>query len=77
MRIRGGAARAYYVGIETAGLAIPGACGRSNALCVVPIGMEEGTETDVPGRRSALWSASRRSFASSAPRSASKTSPAT
>jgi hypothetical protein len=48
MRIRGGTARAYYVGIETAGLAVPGAMRPLRALCVVPIGMEEGTETDVP-----------------------------
>ncbi|HVW36108.1 MAG TPA: Hsp70 family protein, partial [Pirellulales bacterium] len=48
IRIRGGTARSYYVGIETAGLAIPGAQRPLRALCVVPIGMEEGTETDVP-----------------------------
>jgi len=49
VRIRGGTARSYYVGIETAGLAIPGAPRPLRALCVVPIGMEEGTEADVPG----------------------------
>lgn len=48
IRIRGGTARAYYVGIETSGLAIPGAPRPLQALCVVPFGMEEGTETDVP-----------------------------
>jgi hypothetical protein len=48
VRIRGGTARAYYVGIETAGPAVPGAPRPLQALCVVPIGMEEGTETDVP-----------------------------
>ncbi len=48
LRIRGGTARSYYVGIETAGLAIPGAARPLRALCVVPIGMEEGSETDVP-----------------------------
>ena len=48
VRIRGGTARSYYVGIETAGLAIPGAVRPLRALCVVPFGMEEGTETDVP-----------------------------
>jgi hypothetical protein len=48
IRIRGGTARSYYVGIETAGLAIPGAARPLRALCVVPIGMEEGTETEVP-----------------------------
>lgn len=48
VRIRGGTARSYYVGIETAGLAIPGAPRPLRALCVVPFGMEEGTECDVP-----------------------------
>jgi hypothetical protein len=48
VRIRGGTARSYYVGIETAGLAIPGAPRPLRALCVVPFGMEEGTAVDVP-----------------------------
>ena len=48
IRIRGGTARSYYVGIETAGLAIPGAPRPLRALCVVPFGMEEGTSIDVP-----------------------------
>ena len=48
LRIRGGTGRAYYVGIETAGLAVPGAPRPLRALCVVPNGMEEGTEADVP-----------------------------
>ena len=48
MRIRGGTARSYYVGIETAGLAVPGAPRPLRALCVAPIGMEEGTESNVP-----------------------------
>jgi hypothetical protein len=48
VRIRGGTARAYYVGIETAGLAVPGAPRPLRALCVVPMGMEEGAEADVP-----------------------------
>ncbi len=48
VRIRGGTARSYYVGIETAGLAIPGASRPLRALCVVPFGMEEGTEQAVP-----------------------------
>lgn len=48
LRIRGGSARSWYIGIETAGLAIPGAPRPLRALCVVPQGMEEGTECDVP-----------------------------
>jgi hypothetical protein len=49
IRIRGGTARTYYVGIETSLPAVPGAAPPLKALCVVPFGMEEGTETDVPG----------------------------
>ncbi len=49
IRIRGGTARSYYVGIETAGLAIPGMARPLRALCVAPQGMEEGTEVPVPG----------------------------
>ncbi len=49
VRIRSGASRTYYVGVETAGLAIPGAPRPLRAVCVVPFGMEEGTEADVPG----------------------------
>ncbi|QDT16095.1 Hsp70 family protein [Alienimonas californiensis] len=51
VRIRGGTGRSYYVGIETAGLAIPGAPRPLSALCVVPQGMEEGSETAVPVER--------------------------
>ncbi len=54
IRIRGGTARAYYVGVETAGPAIPGAPRPLRALCVVPFGMEEGTECDVPGEEIGL-----------------------
>jgi molecular chaperone DnaK (HSP70) len=54
VRIRGGAARSYYVGIETAGLAIPGAVRPLHQLCVVPRGMEEGTELDVPSQEIGL-----------------------
>ncbi len=48
LRIRGGSAYSYYIGIETAGLAIPGAPRPLKALCVVPFGMEEGTQAEVP-----------------------------
>lgn len=54
VRIRGGTARGYYVGIETAGLAVPGAPRPLRALCVVPIGMEEGAAADVPGEEIGL-----------------------
>jgi molecular chaperone DnaK (HSP70) len=49
IRIRGGVPRAYYIGIETAAPAVPGVPPPIKALCVVPMGMEEGTEADVPG----------------------------
>ncbi len=54
VRIRGGTARAYYVGIETAGLAIPGAPRPLRALCVAPLGMEEGDQADVPSQEIGL-----------------------
>lgn len=54
VRIRGGTARSYYIGIETSLPAIPGAAPPLKALCVVPFGMEEGTETDVPGQEFGL-----------------------
>ena len=48
VRIRGGVARSYYVGMETSAPAVPGVPPPIKALCVVPMGMEEGTEADVP-----------------------------
>jgi len=54
VRIRGGTARSYYVGIETSGPAIPGIARPLQALCVVPQGMEEGTQTDVKSREVGL-----------------------
>ncbi|HKI37924.1 MAG TPA: Hsp70 family protein [Gemmataceae bacterium] len=54
VRIRGGTARAYYVGIESSLPAVPGAPPPLKALCVVPFGMEEGTESDVPGQEFGL-----------------------
>jgi molecular chaperone DnaK (HSP70) len=54
VRIRGGTARAYYVGIETAMPAVPGGPPPIKALCVAPFGMEEGTETDLPGQEFGL-----------------------
>jgi molecular chaperone DnaK (HSP70) len=54
IRIRGGVPRSYYVGIETSSPAVPGVPAPIKALCVVPIGMEEGTEADVPGSRLGL-----------------------
>ena len=46
IRIRSGAARTYYVGIESAMPAVPGMPAPIKALCVVPFGMEEGAGRD-------------------------------
>lgn len=54
VRIRGGTARSYYVGVETSLPAVPGSPPPIKALCVVPFGMEEGTEADVPGQEFGL-----------------------
>jgi hypothetical protein len=48
LRIRGGTARAYYVGIESAVPAVPGIEPPVSAMCVAPFGMEEGTEANMP-----------------------------
>jgi len=48
LRIRGGTARAYYVGIESAVPAVPGVEPPITALCVAPFGMEEGTDAALP-----------------------------
>ena len=47
VRIRGGTARAYYVGIESSMPAVPGLEPPITALCVAPFGMEEGTTVDL------------------------------
>jgi hypothetical protein len=54
IRIRGGTARAYYVGVEPAMPAVPGYEPPVKALCVAPFGMEEGTSADVPPQEFAL-----------------------
>ncbi len=48
IRIRGGTARSYYVGVESSMPAVPGFSPPVKALCVAPFGMEEGTQADVP-----------------------------
>ncbi len=50
VRIRGGTARAYYLGFHKPGPAVPGYTPPLSALCVAPFGMEEGSEVDVPGQ---------------------------
>lgn len=43
VRVRGGVPRSYYIGVESAALAVPGRKPPLKALTVVPFGMEEGT----------------------------------
>ncbi|MBA2645388.1 MAG: hypothetical protein H0U81_01190 [Pyrinomonadaceae bacterium] len=54
VRIRSGAPRTYYVGIESAMPAVPGMPAPLKALCVVPFGMEEGTDAAIHGREFGL-----------------------
>ena len=54
VRIRSGAPRTYYVGIESAMPAVPGLPAPLKALCVVPFGMEEGTSAALPDRQFGL-----------------------
>jgi hypothetical protein len=54
VRIRGGASRTYYIGIESAMPAVPGMEAPLKALCVVPFGMEEGSEAAIPDREFGL-----------------------
>ncbi|MDX1950825.1 MAG: Hsp70 family protein, partial [Verrucomicrobiota bacterium] len=68
IRIRGGTARAYYVGIESAMPAVPGFEPPVKALCLAPFGMEEGTAAEIPPQEFGLIvgeSADFRFFASS------------
>jgi molecular chaperone DnaK (HSP70) len=48
IRIRGGTAMAYYVGVESAQPAVPGLPPPLSALCVAPFGLEEGSRADMP-----------------------------
>lgn len=44
LRIRGGTARGYYIGVESPMPAVPGMEPPTLPLCVAPLGLEEGTE---------------------------------
>ncbi|MCA9611537.1 MAG: Hsp70 family protein, partial [Myxococcales bacterium] len=48
VRIRGGMAQAFYVGVETAMPAVPGIEPPVHALCVAPFGLEEGSTAPSP-----------------------------
>ncbi len=49
VRIKGGTAASYYVGVESAMPAVPGMAPEIEALCIAPFGMEEGTEVELAG----------------------------
>jgi hypothetical protein len=48
LRIRGGTAQAYYVGIESPAPAVPGVPPPITAFCVAPFGIEEGSRVNLP-----------------------------
>lgn len=48
IRVRGGTAQAFYVGIESPMPAVPGMDPPTDALCVAPFGMEEGSRVELP-----------------------------
>ncbi|MGD8907781.1 MAG: Hsp70 family protein [Chromatiales bacterium] len=48
VRIRGGTAQSFYVGVESSMLAVPGMEPPVHALCIAPFGMEEGSEEELP-----------------------------
>ena len=54
IRIRGGTARSYYIGIESSLPSVPGIPAPIKALCVVPFGMEEGSDAEIRQREFGL-----------------------
>ncbi|HKP55090.1 MAG TPA: Hsp70 family protein [Polyangiales bacterium] len=48
IRIRGGTAMAYYVGVESSMPAVPGLPPPLTAVCLAPFGLEEGSHADMP-----------------------------
>lgn len=54
IRIKSGSSRSFYVGVEDAAPAVPGISPPLRAVCVVPFGMEEGSEKDLPQQEFAL-----------------------
>jgi len=47
VRIKGGTAASYYVGVESAMPAVPGMPAEIQALCIAPFGMEEGSSENL------------------------------
>lgn len=55
IRIRSGASKNYYVGIEESAPAVPGVAPKIKKICVVPFGMEEGSEAILESQEFSLW----------------------
>jgi molecular chaperone DnaK (HSP70) len=55
LRIKSGTARSYYIGMESTGMAVPGRCPVTKALCVAPQGMEEGTSLEISDQEFLLY----------------------
>ncbi len=54
LRVRSGTSRSYYIGVEDSAPAVPGIATPIKALCVVPFGMEEGSEISLESQEFAL-----------------------
>src|ERR1700738_2858502 len=54
IRLKAGAERAYYIGLESSMPAVPGFKPPVKALCIVPQGMQEGSELLIEGREFGL-----------------------
>ncbi len=54
IKIKSGVPRSYYIGLESAALAVPGMPPQIKALCVVPKGLEEGSVVDIPEKEFGL-----------------------
>lgn len=54
IRIKAGAGRSYYIGVESSMPAVPGLPAPIKAICVVPFGMEEGTDFKIAGQEFGL-----------------------
>ncbi|MFQ5559468.1 MAG: Hsp70 family protein, partial [Nitrospinota bacterium] len=48
IRIKSGSAFSYYLGVESSMPAVPGFEPPMDALCVIPFGMENGSEAEIP-----------------------------
>jgi len=54
LRIKSSTVRAYYLGLESGGMAIPGFTPPIQGVCVCPVGLEEGQSLTLPEREFGL-----------------------